>query len=617
MGSRWRIPAIAAAIACGAAAWLLAANRAGPGAPAVPPDPGRAIAVPAAPSPATGPGDRSPATGAPIDETESPTKFPEGGELLRGEVILASGRRAAGARVLAWGLEAITRGEPAVVAGRGKADSDGRVVIAIPPIEGRLVVYAAMPGLQSSGALVPAGRPREEFRIVLGRGGILIGTLFDADGAAVPRHEVRLWPARRWLHEAGGSDWRAWSAPGIWEEFGARTTTDASGGFRFEGLPLPRGEVPQPVTAVAIDGAGRAWRTEEVAIHSDAEVQKADLRMGETGWSGDAKDAPPFDPIVTGVVLDAASGEPVPDAHAIFVADIGESSSWWGTTTDAEGRFRIDAGRFRPGYHRLEVRVAAEDRRTWRGAFAGPGMEIRMERLPGRPAPGRIRGVAQFTDGRAVEGVVEATLLDEMLHSESRNALADRTGTFLLAGVLPGQWRVRLRGCRSWSTVVVPEGGESAVAFRVDRPPDPLPPWTEAAAEELELLDRQAMLLVRGAAAASGSGEDSEAIDRKLEQSLREIRDRCAVLEETRRAAQPRRAVEVTGLPEEPYATLEASSGGRRWVEEVAAGRAGFPGLEIGEWRFTLRRRVAVPEVRQVEVVAGDGPLVLEFGAAR
>ncbi|HEU4395904.1 MAG TPA: carboxypeptidase-like regulatory domain-containing protein, partial [Planctomycetota bacterium] len=331
----------------------------------------------------------------------------------------------------------------------------------------------------------------------------------------------------------------------------------------------------------------------------------------------DAADPPGFDPIRRGRVVDAVSGEPIAGAHVKFVALLGEGWGSWGAATGPDGSFRIDVERFRPAGHRLEYRVWVEGRRPWRGPAGEGETVIGMEAESGRPAPGRIRGVARLPDGTALSGTLVVTLLGEMLDWHHRWTVADAAGGFLLEGVAPGEWQVRVKGSRNWSAALVPEGGEAAIAVVVDDPPRPPPPWTEEREQELAVLEREILVLDRRRTAGETEAPAADRPAEPIEHQMRVLHDRIAPLEESRRASLPRREVEVQGLPDEPYATLEASGHGRVWVREASDGRVRFPPLEEGRWTLTLRRRTAYPEVRTIEVVDGDGPMIEQFAAVR
>ena len=360
----------------------------------------------------------------------------------------------------------------------------------------------------------------------------------------------------------------------------------------------------------------------------ESEAESGDAARGGTpGAAGavvvPASDTPPpsavearspdFDPIVIGRVVDSETDEPIPGVHVVIVATRGESESWWGTSTDDEGAFRIEVGGFRPSDHAIELRAAVDLHKSWRGPRTPGSTDIRLERIPARPAPGRVRGVVRLPDGAPFEGILEADLLDVALHSCSRTSRADATGTFVFAGVDPGGWRFRVRGSRSWTTVTVPEGGDVEVGVRIEKRPETPAPWTEELDREFERTQLELMTLSRsGAAGAPDVNFDADAAKAR-EARARELHARISELRESRRSALPVRDVEVTGLPDEPYATLEARGDGRCWVVEVVGGRARFAALEEGDWALTLRRRVGPADSRRISVEAGEGPIALRF----
>ncbi len=610
------LSAVAGLLALAAVVWFLLQGSSPLPGTAEPAPHGTGPAAPPAPALPPSPGPDAPAAAA-REEVPGEPKDAPAVEEIRGTVSLATDRPAVGATVIAWDLDRIAAGGKAVVTGEARTGADGHATLRCPPVGGRVLVYATMDGMASAGVVVAPRTPREEFRIVLGGGGILVGTLLDPEGSPVPDHEVRLWPAHRWAHAPDSGSWRAWFAPEIWDRYGSRIRTDVRGRYRFEGLPLPRGGFPEPVSAVALDAEGRAWSTPEIAMREAGETRDVDLRMGDRPWIGDTDVPPDFPSVVSGRVLVAGTGAPVAGAHVLKVAALGPNASWWGSTTGEDGGFRIDTGDFRPGDHEMEIRVKAEGFLPWKGPPGEPGMEIRLQPAAGDPAPGRIRGVARLPDGSPVTGLLEATLIDDMLQSEGRCTVADASGFFLLEGVPPGPWSVQVGGCRVWADAVVPEGGEVEAGFLFERARDPLPAWTEESQSVMDRLHGELYLLRRAREAGEATVRIGDGPPVPVEKRLEEVIRRLSDLESIKVASLPRREVEVTGLPGDPYTTLEAEGNRRRWVKEVMDGRVRFPWLETGKWTLTLRRRGAEPVIRNVEVPEGEDPLVLDFRSTR
>lgn len=538
------------------------------------------------------------------------------GNVIRGHVLLRNGSPAAGARVRAWSVARMREGEPAEVGSEAHARDDGSFVIGGAEEGDHVVVYAVLPGHHTTHppSSVKIDGPVTEVTIRFGEGGVLTGRVAGPMGKPAGGVEVRLRPAKRDAHTRHSGDFRAWTVPGVWEFYAATTRTDPDGAYRFDGVPLPRnGALQMRVPVASVDG--KDWAGEEVGFETDGQELERDIVIGETPWIDvPLPEAPPERQPrkvrVTGTVA-SPEGSALAGATVTYLELEGPgSTSWIGTTTQADGTFEIEERLVKPSV-RLEVRAAARGFRTFRGPPPDEGaMTIRLEPADRAPLPGRIAGKMTAAD-KPLTGPVRVTAVDEMYRVHHFWTWADAHGAYVLEGLAPGEWQVFLLWSEPWLKATVPEGGEARVNLSVHLTASELAPepWTEEKAAQFEKLanDLDKLRAARGIAAAKGQSTQV------IEEKFAHFEAAIAPLDEVRVASLPVREILVTGLPKDAGCVLVAKDGLREWRGDARDGAARFAGLSVRKWTFTLVRPGASDVVQEAEVVKGDGAQTIAF----
>jgi hypothetical protein len=377
-----------------------------------------------------------------------PDLTPADGPLLDGRCVFRDGRPAAGARVRAWDVGRLRDAESAEIGAERVADDDGRFIVDVDDAVRQAVVYAALPGFQTAGAVLKVEGARTAATLTFGEGGVLTGRVVGPWGKPAGRVEVRLRPVDRKAHMRGSNDWRLWSEPGIWEWYAPTTLTDGGGLYRFEGVPLPRDGVPQARVPV-VEVAGRFWRGEEVAFETDGQEIERDVVIGGSEWSPSTA-AIAGAPNIRGVVVDE-SGNPL-ELTSVECVALGEPEDHFGTLTDKNGRFDLEPGpRFQTRGRRLEIRVRSLLGMSWRGPPPPPGeaLTVRLSGF-GTQTPGSICGTAFGSDMQPLTGPLPVDLVDvEEEPAMGRRRCARRTRSRrTVAGTLAtvDRWRRPGRG---------------------------------------------------------------------------------------------------------------------------------------------------------------------------
>jgi hypothetical protein len=599
-----RAAAVLALLAVAAAAWFSCSSYEAGDAPppAQPPAAKPSPAEESAPPPRTVPRRRT-GEAAPGAEAEEPT-----GNVIRGRTVLRDGSPAAGARVRTWSVKRLGRGDDAELGAERVTGDDGSFTIGGAEIGDQVVVYAVLAGHHTAFAPPPVTieSPVTDVTIRFGEGGVLTGRVVGPWGKPAGGVEVRLRPTDRLSHTRVSGDWRVWAEPGIWDFYAAATTTDADGLYRFDGVPLPRNGAPQTRVAVATV-AGKDWASEDVAFETDGQEIERDIVLGEKPWTDTPLPEPPK-PVarrVAGRVLDAGD-KPVAGATVTYIENGGPGNvTWFGRTSNDGGGFEFD-WRMVKSTHHLEVRVAAEGFRTFRGAPPDDGeMTVRLERTDHAPLPRRICGTLRTSDDKPLTGPVEITAVDEMYRVHRLWTWADADGSFTLEGIAPGEWQVFLSWNDPWQTATVLEEWDAVVKVVSRRrvaefAPEP---WTEEKAKQRDKLREEVEQLIDRRDAEAKEGESTDKTDAKIEQAVQALHS----LDAPSRASLPVREVVVTGLPKDAGCVVVATDGSREWRSEAKDGVARFAGLSVEKWTLTLVRPGLSDLTQETEVAAGDG----------
>ena len=360
------------------------------------------------------------------------------------------------------------------------------------------------------------------------------------------------------------------------------------------------------------DGGGDSGEAAGERDESDEDEPQDDA---EAAPGSDQSDTPP-DPgeritRLRGQLVDAGDGSPVKDARVLLAAVVdGKSIGWYGATSRADGTFSHDVPRGWGGPSAtFEVRIGRNGYRaetvpaTPREDGTFPDLELRLEReAPARP--GRIFVVATHPGGTPITGpvLIGGSDADDRGGGLWQWAEANDAGELVLEGVPPGHWRLRLEGAGTWVDARLPDGGETRVHLV-----GPNPAWPQdIPIDDLERRLQQARSPGRRVTDETAEGDGEEAGASVMRQALR-VQD----LENQVRARLPRRALVVTGLPNEDelWLRVHAANGPcNYWRARVVDGTARFPGVQLGTWQFQLERPGEARVGTTAGIEAGEGP---------
>lgn len=270
---------------------------------------------------------------------------------------------------------------------------------------------------------------------------------------------------------------------------------------------------------------------------------------------------------IAAVVRDDATDAPIAGSRVLFAVPSEEFLTWWGSTTDAEGRFsfaprELWGGRGDdPASTRIEIRVRAAGYADFRFDARQVRGDIRLTADPTPPLPGTVRGIASDNEGRPWSGrlAIEGHDQDFGLYL-CQWCWSAEDGTYALPGLPAGSWKIGVRGGGKLQDVRIPEGGEVWVNLVVP---------------------------------AGGPGTDPQDA---FGEALREVR--------------------VTGLPGDggPGAILRCENRPRHGFREpVVEGACRFPAVPEAKWTLVLEIP-GRPEARMpLEVAAGEGPILVDW----
>ncbi len=312
-----------------------------------------------------------------------------GGEIA-GRVVDAQGQPVEDAQI---------EGEPADEPGWGirhlwgRADEgDGRFLLR-DVAAGTYVLQARASGRGEAAATriaVSAGKTTNVGTLMLARGGVVQGSVVDAEGRGIPgatiqvEKEANMWTGQ---HQAQSDSSGAFEVRGV--PPGSLNVMASHPGYA-PGRPVvadvdPEKE-PAAVRIVLLRGTrieGRATRRDDV------ERFELDLEIASS--------------ILTGMVVDRETGQPVPEASVgLFERGEPRGAGKGNATVGPDGRFSIAV---EPGEYRLEA-GAPGWKRTSIGVSAGDGIaDLRVELERGATVSGRVVDIA----GRPASGLqVEA-----------------------------------------------------------------------------------------------------------------------------------------------------------------------------------------------------------------
>lgn len=300
---------------------------------------------------------------------------------------------------------------------------------------------------------VAEGEAITKIDFVLVRGGVVTGRVTDTDGRPVISERVSVVPK-------GTPD-----APSPMAMFdGPKGMTDDRGVYRVYGLgpgsyKVSIGQAPS-VTGVSVMGMGGSQYakvffpgvTDEakatlIEINEGTEVSNVDLVVSKSG-SGFA---------VSGRVVDADSGQPVPNVFVVF-SSVNEANQqlggmeFTGNQSDANGKFRLEG--VRPGRYSAYTMSTGQDSTSYsdQAPFEVSesdvsGVEIKVRR------GATISGVAVIENNfdAAIAGLLQTVSLFAYANTKGGPPSYSRSqigsdGSFTFSGLAPGKVQVGVNG---------------------------------------------------------------------------------------------------------------------------------------------------------------------------
>jgi len=527
--------------------------------------------------------------------------------LVRGRAVFEDGRPAVGARLRAFCVRVESDEDSGRAGPEVEVGADGRFEIVAPEqCDAPCVVYGVLRGYAFASATATISH--EDVTLTFVRGGVVIGTVYDERDKPMSAVEVRL---VRCSADGQIKGWRrslVWLRPDAAAFCNQTARTDGAGRFRFEGAPL---SAMGRHSVVVVDGPDEGqWRSDVATFETSGETLVRDVHVGLHAFDG-------HDPFrkIEGRVVDA-EGLPIEDAEVLYGAfELRSAKDVKYAQTDNAGRFVIDLGdEFERDGRTTEVRVGAAGYRAWRGAPEKPTaiVRVKLTRWDHEPRPGRLVGVAVDRDDRPVTGEIEVDLMDDLFRHDLReHVFADSSGTFTIAGLWPGRWRVWFDGSDALD-VEIRDADEPHVRVRGKHEAAWFSEKRMIEDEEKEIALIQE--LEERAKRLKAADESTKEVESKIEDAKTEI----ARLEgERRHASSPTRDFVVTGLPRDGCYVVRAKCAEAFRSAEAEDGAARFSKLSTGLWEFVVER-FGVPTIPRVaEVVKGDGAQTYEFPATR
>lgn len=333
----------------------------------------------------------------------------EPGLAVRGQVLDAVSRQPlAGVRITAYA--GVFQGS--LILGL-RSDAQGRFVIPGVPPDRVVTLEAELAGYQPLTEQFPPDRLATGVRLLLGRGARIEGTVFDRAGFSVADARVRL---VHFTDPTPGSHVTAHAEN--------RTTTDADGFFRFEGV-----DVPGVYRLAADSSRAGTGQTERFELKQEGSTERRDLHLG----------APAASVLVE--VLDP-DGSPVEEVRLSISTEAGVPPPRPGSgRPDWDKHFEPEDGRFRYGPLDPGRYLVRADRSGWVGQEAWVDVRPEQEsRVTLRFDPGQaVLGTVTDGQGDAVVGIEvqfrAGTDPDEAV--DPARTETDAEGRFSLAGLAP------------------------------------------------------------------------------------------------------------------------------------------------------------------------------------
>ncbi len=376
-----------------------------------------------------------------------------------------------------------------------------------------------------------------------------------------------------------------------------------------------RVRAPSPADPAAhSQGAGgsaadvaRTAESRNAGAGGDAAVDGEHTLGNAAASSGDAPPESPA-PRARGRVLDA-DGNPLVGARVLAVR---VGSGWHGARSGEDGSFDSEVPQ---GDGALELRVRMPGHQIaivpWSGEELAD-VDVRLERQSAPPVPGRVLGYATDPDGHPITGRVLVTGYDAMWDHQAVWSIADDGGSFVLEGVAPGHWTLRLSGAPQEHTVdaIVPDGGETRAHLRGGAEPWP-GELDEATFRRLHSEISRRMTRFRSDATVPA--DERESNEWQVVMSMQGLESRW-------RGVAPAREVFVTGLPtpDHAYLTAAATRGpGHRWRVPIREGTARFSALTHEVWSLSVEvPGDVVGSALDLIVAAGEGVQRVAWNAA-
>jgi hypothetical protein len=601
---------IALAVAVGAL-WIALRPR---GTEKSEPAPARAADAPSIDEPAVAPPTPAPAARDRVEAPRSrrraaPTDDAPPSEEKRlvfrfhGRARFEDGRPAVGAKVRVFDVPEETEGSTQI-GDEAVIGADGRFEVGALDEDRRAVVYGVLPGFAYAGVYESAST---DIVLTFVKGGVVTGTVYDADGRPMPDVSVRLVRCDERGLIATAPTGQVWARPEVAAFHTQATRADGAGRFRLQGASLAAGS-RHSVAVVDVPDGG-SWRSDVATFETSGVELVRDVRVGVNPLDR-------VDPLgrVEGIVTDP-DDRPVEGADVVYgVLEGGKESERGGVKTDTAGRFEVRLPRdFALAGRRVELRVAHVRHWTWRGAPQTPGEIVRVRLTPWdrEPAPGRVLGTAVDSSDRPLSGELVLTVEDEFLRVRSACVLADERGAFTLEGLWHGTWRISLDGCPPVEAAIR-DGDEIRVRLRATHDAAELGA-NERSTRASEVLHARVAELKSRKVELAESGRTKDELDEQLEAAIEELQRAEAM----RRKDRIRRDVVVTGVPRDGAYVVGALCEGRIWRVVAKDGVARFSSLSTETWTITIERFGVAMPLLDVAVEEGEGPQTVEVVVPR
>jgi hypothetical protein len=351
---------------------------------------------------------------------------------VEGQVVYADTRvPAAGVAVRAWSQNP-KFGVDEEVGSLRTTDGDGRFAIDDVPDDRPCRIYVVRPGFRNVDATVTRSGPGPLVELVLGEGGILEGTVFDAEGRPAAGVLVFQIPPGIDVPSPWVPDPMSVGSRSVQDFIFPPIRSGADGRYEFRGVRLPIAGVPQPRLTAARDAQGREARSEPATFTRHGERMTRDIRF---------LGAPRL-------TVRVVSASPVPSGWEIRAQRNGGDPDV--TKPLAPGASSVEFGELRPGTYFVtagsEVSTAFSEWEISRTVALAAGATVDVD-LP-MDLAGSVEGVLVDDAGAPIPRILVAfTNTDAETATTVRSRVHSGTdGRFVIPRVLPRAGHLEIDG---------------------------------------------------------------------------------------------------------------------------------------------------------------------------